>query len=288
MRPLSFVSFAAGAAVLITVSLAPARAQSALETPQPSPRAKVEQRVGVTDFAVEYSSPSVKGRTIWGELVPYDKLWRTGANAATKLTASRDFSVGGKVVPAGSYSLFTIPGKSSWTVVLNSKADLSGTNGYDEQNDVARLTVTPATLPAPRERMTFIFSDTTDAGVNLDLEWEKLRVRIPLQVDTKAFVQAGIEKALGEAWRPHFLAARYLLDSDGNLDQALEYANTSISIKPGWWNNWVKARILAKQGRTAEAVAAGEQAQQLGKGDNIYEQFFREDIAETVSGWKKK
>lgn len=272
---------AAGAAAVPTL------AQSAMETPSPSPKAKVEQRVGITDFSIEYSSPGVKGRVIWGELVPFDALWRTGANMSTKLTASRDFSFGGKPVPAGSYSLFTIPGKSTWTVILNSKPELQGTNGYDEKNDVARIVVTPQAMTAPRERMTFIFSDATDGSAHLDLEWEKTRVRIPITVDTKAQVAAGIDKTLGDAWRPHWQAARYALDSGGDLNQALSYIDTSIAIKPNWWNYWVKASILGKQGRKGEAIAAAEQSQKLGPGDNIYEQFFKDDITEAIADWKK-
>ena len=266
---------------------APALAQSAMETPAPSPKAKVEQRVGITDFSIEYSSPAVKGRTIWGELVPFDTLWRTGANMATKLTASRDFAIGGKPVPAGSYSLFTIPGKASWTVILNSKPDLSGTTGYDEKNDVARFTVTPQAMAASRERMTFLFSDTVDGGTNLDLEWEKLRVRIPITVDTKAQVAASIDKTLGDAWRPHWQAARYLLENGGDLDKALSYIDTSIAIQPNWWNYWVKAGILGKQGKKAGAIAAAEQSQKLGPGNAIYDQFFKEDIAQAIADWKK-
>ncbi len=280
-------SLAASLFCLVPALLAPpALAQSAAEMPAPSPKARVEQRVGVTDFSIEYSSPAVKGRAIWGGLVPYGQLWRTGANMATKLTASRDFTFGGKPVPAGSYSLFTIPGASSWTVVLNGKPDLSGTNGYDEKNDVARVTLTPETLPASRERLTFLFSDTTENGANLDLEWEKLRVRVPLAVDTKTQVLAGIDKSLGDAWRPHFVAARYLFETGGDLDKALAYANTSIAIKPGWWNHWVKAQVLAKQGKKAEAIAAAEQSQKLGAGDNIYP-FFKDEIATSLADWKK-
>ncbi|HET9299398.1 MAG TPA: DUF2911 domain-containing protein, partial [Candidatus Polarisedimenticolaceae bacterium] len=137
-RPVALAS----AWLLAGVLAAPAVAQT-LEVPAPSPKAKIEQRVGVTDFSVEYSSPGVKGRSIWGSLVPYGELWRTGANAATKLTASKDFTFGDKSVPAGTYSLFTIPGASSWTVILNKKADLGGTNGYDEKEDAARITVRP-------------------------------------------------------------------------------------------------------------------------------------------------
>src|SRR5688572_12593308 len=135
-----------------------ARAQS-LDVPAPSPKARVEQRVGLTDSSLEYSSPGAKKRKIWGELVPWDKLWRTGANMATKLTASRDFTFGGKPVKAGSYALYTIPGKTTWTVILNGNWNTGGTTGYSEQTDVARVTVKPARLPAARERMTFLFSD---------------------------------------------------------------------------------------------------------------------------------
>src|SRR5580765_3554794 len=163
-------------AALVAAAAAPAFAQG-LEVPAPSAKAKVEQRVGVTDFSVDYSSPAVRGRKIWGGLVPYDKVWRTGANASTKLTASRDFTFGDVAVPKGTYSVFTIPGASSWIVILNKNADAT-TGEYDAKNDAARVTVSPASS-APRERMTFILSDTTDTSTRLDLEWESLRVSVP-------------------------------------------------------------------------------------------------------------
>lgn len=265
-----------------------ARAQSSPELPQPSPKARVEQRVGVTDFALEYSSPGVKGRPIWGALVPFDELWRTGANAATKLTASRDFTFGGKKVPAGEYAVLTIPGKESWTVILNSDAKIAGTRGYEKKKDVARVTVKPEPVPVPhRERMAFLFADTTDDTTRLELEWEKLRIVVPIQVDTAAHARASIDKTLDEAWRPHLASARYLLDTGGDLRQALGYADTSIGIKPTWWNHWVKAQILAKQGRPADAVTTAQQAQQLGKGDPVFEGFFKEQVARSIADWKQ-
>lgn len=270
----------------LALATAAAFAQAAPDLPQPSPKARVEQRVGVTDFAVDYSSPGVKGREIWGGLVPYDQLWRTGANAATKLTASRDFTLSGKPVPAGTYSLFTIPGKSSWTVILNKNASAS-TGDYDEKNDIARVTVKPE--PAPqRERLAFLFANTTDDSTRLDLEWEKLRVSLPIQVDTRAHALGSIQKSVDDAWRPHFASARWLLDNGGDLQQALGYVDTSIAIKSTWWNNWVKAQILAKQGRTADAVAAAEQAQTLGKGDQVFEGVFKDQVAKAIADWKKK
>ncbi|MFN7966815.1 MAG: DUF2911 domain-containing protein [Acidobacteriota bacterium] len=279
-------AFLTTAALTLAFGASAVFAQSALETPAPSPKARAEQRVGITDFAIDYSSPGVKGRPIWGALVPYNQLWRTGANSATKLTASRDFSFGGKAVPAGSYSIFTIPTSSSWTVILNSDWEQGGTDSYDEKKDVARITVTPEPLPAARERMTFLYSDTTDSSANLDLEWEKLRVRIPLAVDTKAQVMKGIDSSLSDAWRPHFMAARYLLDSGGDLNQALAYINTSIGIQPGWWNNWIKAQVLAKLGKKSEAITVAQQSQNLGKGNETYA-FFSAQIAKAIEDWKK-
>ena len=275
------------AACLATLALASsALAQSGPELPAPSPKAKAEQRVGVTDFSIEYSSPGVKGRPIWGALVPHGELWRAGANAATKLTASRDFTFGGTAVPAGSYAYYAIPGAKTWTVILNSNANASGTTGYDEKKNVASVTVTPETLGSSRERLAFLFDDTTDNGVNLDLEWEKLRVRVPITVDTAAHVAANVEKSLADAWRPHFASARYLLESGGDLGKAMSYVDTSIAIKPTWWNNWVRAQILAKQGKKPDAVAAARKAAELGPGDNVYEGFFKETIAKSIADWQ--
>jgi len=276
----------AAAAAVVACALPAAAQQAAPELPQASPKARVEQQVGLTELAVAYNSPGVKGRAVWGELVPYDELWRTGANAATMLEASRDFTFAGTKVPAGTYALYTIPGKATWTVILNKNPGANGTRGYDEKNDVARVAVTPTTIPA-RERLAFLFADTTDDATRLDLEWDTLRVSVPVTVDTKAQAMANIDKAVGDAWRPHFASARYLLDSGGNLDQASGYIETSIAIKPTWWNSWVKAQILAKQGKRSEAVVAAEEAQKLGTGDEIFEGFFKAPVAKAIADWKQ-
>jgi hypothetical protein len=272
--------------LLATVSLAAAQ-QAAPDLPQPSPKARIEQRVGLTDLSIDYSSPGVKGRKIWGELVAYDKPWRTGANAATKLTASRDFTFAGKPVPAGSYALYTIPGKTSWQVVLNTSTDAWGNDGFDPKKDLFRVSVTPQAIKG-RERLTFLFSDTTDDGVRIDMEWEKLRVSIPVTVGTKQQVATNIDKAVDDAWRPHFASARYLLENNGDMAKALGYIDQSIAIKPTWWNHWVRAQILAKQNRAQDAVATAEKAVQLGTGDRMFESFFKEEVTKAVASWKKK
>src|ERR1700741_4042036 len=142
-----------GVCVCLLSTESHAAAQSAApDLPQPSPKARIEQRVGLTDFSIDYSSPGVKGRKIWGELVAYDRPWRTGANAATKLTASRDFTFAGKPVPAGSYALYTVPGKTSWQVVLNTSTDAWGNDGFDPKKDVLRVSVVPQAIKG-RERL---------------------------------------------------------------------------------------------------------------------------------------
>jgi hypothetical protein len=273
------------AAACVALSASIAAAQQGLETPAPSPKARVEQRVGLTDFKLDYSSPGVKKRKIWGELVPYDKPWRMGANAATKLEASKDFTFGDKPMKAGAYAMYAIPGKTSWTIVLNSNFEGDAT-APDAKTDVARISVKPTALPVARERMTFIFSDVTDDGANLDLEWEKTRVRIPLAVDTKNQVAKNIENATSNAWRPHTQAANYLFSSGGDLERALGYADKSIAIQPHWRNHWIRAQILGKQGKKAEAKAAGEQVLAMGKGDKVFEDFFKADVEKAVAGWK--
>ncbi len=275
------------ALVSLAVLLGSAVAYSqTLDVPAPSPKAKVEQRVGVTDFAVEYSSPGVKGRKIYGGLVPFDKIWRTGANASTKLTASRDFTFGGAAVPAGTYALVTIPGTTSWTVILNKNIEISGADGYEQKDDAARVTVTPATTGA-RERLAFLFSDTTDDATRLDLEWDAVRVSVPIKLETKTHVRAAMDKILADAWRPHYTAGRYLFDSGGDLDEALRNLDTSVAIKATWWNNWYRAQVLAKKGRSSDAIAAAEKSSEIGKGDEVFEGFFKENVQKAIADWKK-
>src|SRR5215471_13079931 len=150
-------------------------AQAVIETPAPSPKARVEQRVGITDVSIDYSSPGVKGRKIWGDVVPYDKVWRAGANAPTKLTVSRDFSFGGTQLKAGAYSLFITPGKATWTVMLNTDLEASQ-DEHDAKKDVATFSVKPAALAQVRERLRYAFDDTQEGSTTLALEWERVRI----------------------------------------------------------------------------------------------------------------
>lgn len=256
------------------------------DLPRPSPFAKVAQFIGLTEITVDYSSPAVKGRTIWGGLVPYDQMWRTGANQATKITFSRDVTFGGKPVPAGTYALFTIPGKGAWTVILNKKAEQSGTGrDYQTNLDLVRFQVHPK--PAPhRERLAFLFTDFNDDQGMLDLEWEKLRLSIPIKVATQEQAMANIAKGIDGAWRTYANAARYLAETKKDYDTALTYVDQSLGLKEDWFNVWIKATILAAKGKTKDAIALGDKAYQLGQKAEFF--FLEPEIKKTLGEWKKK
>jgi hypothetical protein len=158
---------------------------NAQSKPAASPLGKVYQRVGVTDIEVTYSRPGVKDRKIFAEdgLTPFGNLWRTGANGATTISLSTDAMIGGKKVPAGTYSILSIPGKEKWTIIINSDAGLRGAGGYDEAKDVARFEVEPAEFPFSVETLTFVFGTVKDTSAYLDLIWEKTLVSIPIEVE---------------------------------------------------------------------------------------------------------
>ena len=269
---------------LLVASMGAAEAQ--VKLPSKSQLAKVSMVVGVTEIGVVYSSPAKRGRKIWGGLVPSNKIWRTGANAATEITFSTDVTFGDAKVKAGTYSLFTVPDRKMWTVILNSKTGMSGTQ-YDAAANVAKITIKPNNRVEDRERMTFLFSDSTDTSVNLDLEWAGVRARVPITIDTKALAAANIEEALGGAWRPHYQAGRYMLEDQNDPAKAIEYLNTSIAIQPTWWANWFKALALEKQKKTAEALASAKEAARLGEGDRVYENFFKKQITASIAKWSK-
>jgi hypothetical protein len=278
------VAFGYMCAVLVGLVSVPAAAQ--LKLPDASPAAKVVQDVGLTTISVEYASPGVKGRKIWGELVPWDKPWRTGANAATKITFSRDVTFGGKPVPAGSYAIVTLPTQKGWTVVLSKDLTIwPGGKPYDPKDDLVRVPATTAAIPH-RERMAFFFSNTTDTDTSLDMEWEKLRVSVPIKADTVAQVQAAIKEAMEGAWLMPARAARYELETTKNYDTALKYADLSLAIQPTWYNNWTKAEILAKKGDYAEARKFAQASWELGEKSPNF--FSKDAVAKALKEWKDK
>ena len=248
----------------------------AQRTPQPSPAASVMQTVGVTDFTVTYSRPSAKGRTIFGDsaVVSNGRTWRTGANAATTLEASTDFIFGGKQVPAGKYALFSIPQGGEWTVILN-KDTKASEDSYRESQDAVRVRIMPASAPEFLESFTIGFSDITDSTAHLNIGWGPVSVPVPLEVKTTDITMMAMNKAVMEKPEdPNTLqnAANYMLSKGSNLAQALALADKSIGLKETFRNVWLKAQILAKMGKVAEAIPLAQKALAMGKtsGDSAF------------------
>jgi hypothetical protein len=281
-RGLSLLSISLAAAFALAAS--PARAD--LDLPRPSPFAKVWQTVGLTEITVDYSSPGVKGRKIWGGLVPYDQMWRAGANTATKVTFNKNVTFAGKPVPAGSYAFFVIPSKDTWTVILNKKAEQAGTGkDYKQADDLLRVSIKPTAAPF-RERLAYLITNFTDDKASLDLEWEKLRLSIPITVETSTQAVANINAALDGTWRTYANAARYMLETKKDYDTGMKYAEQSLALKQDWYNLWIKAELLAAKGNVKDARAMGEQAYALGqKSDNF---FLEGEMKKTLAEWKKK
>ena len=275
-----------GSLLLALLALAPcsALAQSQLQLPRPSPPAKVSQTVGLTEISIEYSSPAAKGRKLWGALVPYGELWRTGANQATKITFSKDATIGSTAVPAGSYALFAIPGANEWTLILNKDFNQSGASSYKQDLDVARVQVQPKAIPH-RERLTYVVSDFTDDSASVDLEWEKVRVSLPVKLATKAQAMANIKALTEGAWGPYNNAARYMLESTKDFDAGLQLVDKSLAAKEHWYNLWTKAQLLAAKGKYKEAMTHAQKAKQLG--DKAPEAFFMaDDVNKALKDWK--
>jgi len=231
-----------------------------LETPQPSPTATLTQKVGLSDVTVNYSRPSMKARTIFGGLVPFNEIWRTGANASTKVKFSDNVKVEGQEVPAGEYSLFTIPGAAEWTIILNKNITLSGSDGYSEKEDQCRF-MAKVVKGGNTESFTIEMGGFTTSTANMMLNWAD--VTVSFQIETKAVEQVDkqIKELLvdGPSAGTYYNAARFYLDQNKELDQALAWIDIAMEKRPdAFWYTHQKAQILAKLGRNKEAITVAE------------------------------
>jgi hypothetical protein len=249
-------------ALALTTGLAAQAPAPKLEFPAPSPAATLKQRVGITDVEISYARPSMKGRKIFGSLVPYGKVWRTGANTATKLTFSTPVKLNGTAIPAGTYELFTIPGESEWTVIIHQHKSQWGSYAYDAKNDVARVTAKPITLASPIETFAIGVSELRDSSATLYLAWEKTRVPVKLEVDTVGLLRPQVEAAMkAEGKKPYFAAAMFYYENDVDLKQALAWMNAGLAEQPdAFWMIYRQGLILAKLGDKAGARAAAEKS----------------------------
>lgn len=233
-----------------------------LTLPRISPKASVSQTVGITDITIEYCRPGVKGRVIWGELVPYNEPWRTGANEATTISFSSDVMVAGNKLVKGKYALVTIPVAGEWTVIFSKQTDMWGAMGYKPEEDVLRIQVKP--VPAEfTERMMFYFDNLTDNSADAVLQWEKIKVPFTIQVDVNGMVMEQAQKSI--SWRTPYQAANYAFENNLDLAQAQKWLELSKSMEKNFSNTALEARILEKQGKKKEAIKVMEEAITMGK-----------------------
>ncbi len=262
-------------AIAILIVALPAAAQ--LDIPRLSQRASVKQTIGTTDITIDYHRPGVKGRAVWGTLVPFDQPWRMGANEATTITFSGPVKVEGQDVPAGKYSLFAIPGKERWTIVVNKDPNQWGAYGYDQAKDQLRASVTPMKAPLT-EWMRFTIDPTTPNAAHVTLNWEMLAVPIRVEVDVTQGVWTAVDAAMkkAEADRAQLLAsaANWALDSGQRLEEGLQWADQSIAVSgENVFNLWTRARLLHKLGRAGEAVPVIDKALTMAKSGNMPADF---------------
>jgi hypothetical protein len=279
--------------IAMCLFLIPAALPLAAQTPAPTlklPRLSqhmvTTQTVGLTDITVDYSRPAVKGRVIWGGLVPYDQVWRTGANEATQISFSDDVTINGQPLPKGTYSLHTIPGKDSWTIIFNKVAKQWGSFTYDKAQDALRVTAKPQKFTF-HELMAIGFPHVTNDTATVAIRWENLSVPFTVGTNTTAKVMADANAAVAGAaatdFQTPYRAASFAFDA-GNTEQATKWLDQSLKAKQTMSNLYLKARIQAKNGDKAGAIASAESALKLA-GPN--DKDFAGEVQKSINEWKK-
>ena len=230
-----------------------------LTTPQPSPTAVVKQNFSTGFIELNYSRPSVKGRKIFGDLVPYGKVWRTGANNATTIEFSTDVTIGGTTLKPGKYGLLTIPGKDEWTVIFSKSTDVTSPTDYKMENDAVRVTAKTYPMPVDIENFTMNFANITGGSCALEMMWERTYLAVPITTNTEERVMKQIDQLMNKDNKPYFSAASYYYDNGKDLDKANEWVDKAIASNPdAFWITMLKARILAKKGDKAGANVAAQ------------------------------
>ena len=246
--------------------------------PAPSPTTTISQDFSTSTIEIVYSRPGVKGRKIFGDLVPFGKEWRTGANANTKITFGEDVEFGGAKVPAGSYSIYAMPNKTSWEIVLNSSTENWGLSGYDKAKNIAVANVPVKTIKDKVESFTISLDNLTKNSADLSFTWENTKVVVPITTNNDKRIEEYIETALQGEKPPYLTAARYYFEKNKNLDNALAYTDKAIAENPkAFYMYSLKADILNKLGKKAAAIEAAKTAAEGAKG-TPYEEEYQQNL----------
>lgn len=257
--------------------------------PKKSPYAKIYQKVGLTDINIEYSRPSARGRTIFGDLVPYNQLWRTGANASTKIKLSTDVEILGQEVPAGQYAIYTIPNKDSWEFVFHKNTSLWGTGGkdYTETENLMRFKVESQTEANFTETFQISIEDLSDIQCTIILAWGHTRVAFQVDLETDLEVLKNIDKAMqGVAANTYYSAASYYLDKQLDLNKALGWIDKAIDQTNSYWMVRKKAQILFAQNKTSSAIEVNRKALKLA--EKAGSEMYMNSIQKEIDAWQKE
>lgn len=235
-----------------------------VKMPAPSPTQTIKQDFGMGNIELTYSRPGTKDRKVFGDLVPFNKLWRTGANGATIITFSEPVEIKGKKVDTGSYAMYTIPGNESWEIILNKGVKNWGVDGYKESEDVIRVKVESMKLDSKIETFTMQFSDIKPESCVLNIKWEKTGVAIPITTNFKDKVKAQLEAAMQTDKKPYWQAAQFYNEYDKNSAKSLEYVTKAIEVTPDAYWMWIfKAKIQKEMGDKAGALASSQKSLEL-------------------------
>ncbi|MEM9920894.1 MAG: DUF2911 domain-containing protein [Bacteroidota bacterium] len=261
-------------------------AQAQINTPSSSPFCKLEQMVGLTNITIEFSRPSVKGRELFVEVEKWGKVWRTGANASTKITFSDDVKLHGKDVPKGTYAIYSIPDPNEWTVMLYKDLSLGGqVSKYDEKQELLRFKVKTMKMPMSAESFNFMFDNLQDNSAEIAFMWGNYYVPFNVEVEVDSRVSKQIEQVMGGPSRgEYYTAARYYYVNDKGMGQALDWIQKANAIDSKFWQLRLEAQILAKMGRYKDAIATAEKSTAIAKeaGNLDYPDMNARSIAE----WK--
>jgi hypothetical protein len=244
-----------------------------IKMPQASPAEKLNTKIGLTDVTLEYSRPGVKGRerNIFGGLVPYGEVWRTGANASTKVTFSDSVKVKGQWLPGGTYALYTIPGQDEWTVIFSKNLGLWGSMGYKQEEDALRVKVKPVNVGEPAETFTINFSDFSNNSANMNILWDFTKVSVPLETEVDSKVMAQIKETMSkpvENGGTYFQAANYYFRNGKDKQQALQWVDKAVEKDDKYYIHYLRALILADLNKPKDAIKAAERSKELAKNEN--------------------
>ena len=237
-----------------------------LTTPQPSPTANIKQNFALSSIEISYSRPGVKGRKIFGDLVPYGKVWRTGANNATTVTFGEDVMIGGKKVAAGKYGLLTIPGETEWTFIITKQTGVTNPADYKQDQDVVRVTAKPETIPFSIETMMINVDNIKSNSCVIGLAWDNVYASFEVTADVESKVMEQIKSTMENDNRPYFNAALYYIDNGKDLNKAVEWLDKAYAQNPNaYWVLYQKARAQKMLGKKADAIATSNKSMEIAK-----------------------